>query len=339
MIGWLLVLLGVALVLVLIAVTVRRQAVAREARRVQALGRLAEQLELSLAQLRPPEFRPIEPTAPEPGAVAPFVVAPCPSATGAREPLRQRTERRNVHRAAGSPRFGESEAECLRPCGRIGDERHAITRKERQQLAWIVAAVHCQHGIVALPRAVLHVHVADQDETHARACLPHEIRETLEAPRALVGADRAQHCDGRDAVVGHRQRHLLSGVEGPRVVVFGAFRAHCPRARGAMRNDIDRMVGIVLRQRRPGPSRGREQERRPREKRRVDGAPVDDVDVRERRLRGEAPRAERWVGLRAAIHAIDAEEEDGRAGKRGAAQTGQGGAGTPRTRRGRGRCS
>ena len=48
----------------------------------------------------------------------------------------------------------------------------------------------------------------------------------------------------------------------------------------------------------------------------MDDAPVDDVDVRERRLRGEAPRAERWVGLRAAIHAIDAEEEDGRAGKR-----------------------
>lgn len=93
MIGWLLVLLGVALVLVLIAVTVRRQAVAREARRVQALGRLAEQLELSLAQLRPPEFRPIEPTAPEPGAVAPFVADRLPGRAALLEAVAAEVER------------------------------------------------------------------------------------------------------------------------------------------------------------------------------------------------------------------------------------------------------
>src|SRR6476659_7775176 len=73
MIVWLHVLLGVALVLALIAVAVRRRAVTREARRVQALERLAERLERSLAQVHAPEFRPFEPSAPEPGAMAPLV--------------------------------------------------------------------------------------------------------------------------------------------------------------------------------------------------------------------------------------------------------------------------
>lgn len=70
---WLLALLGVALVLLVIAVAVRRRAIARKTRRVQELGRLAERLERSLAELRPPRFPPIEASTPEPGAVAPLV--------------------------------------------------------------------------------------------------------------------------------------------------------------------------------------------------------------------------------------------------------------------------
>jgi len=73
MISGLLGLLGAAFVLVVIAFVVRRRAVAREARRVQELGRLAERLEVSLAQLHPPRFPPIESSAPQPGAVAPLV--------------------------------------------------------------------------------------------------------------------------------------------------------------------------------------------------------------------------------------------------------------------------
>ena len=73
MIVWLLVLLGAALVLVLIAVTIRRRAIVREARRVQELAHLAERLELSLAQLHPPEFPPIAASAPEAGTMAPLV--------------------------------------------------------------------------------------------------------------------------------------------------------------------------------------------------------------------------------------------------------------------------
>src|SRR5690349_3879233 len=70
---WLLALLGVAVLLVVVAVTVRRRAIGREARRARDLGRIAERLEMSLAQVRPPRFPPIEPSAAESGAVAPLV--------------------------------------------------------------------------------------------------------------------------------------------------------------------------------------------------------------------------------------------------------------------------
>lgn len=73
MIVWLVVLLGAALVLVLVALSVRRRAVARETRRVEALGHLAERLEQSLVEVRPPRFPPFAPTAPAQGGVAPLV--------------------------------------------------------------------------------------------------------------------------------------------------------------------------------------------------------------------------------------------------------------------------
>ena len=93
MIVWLLVLLGVALVLALIAVAVRRRAVTREARRVQALERLAERLERSLAQVHAPEFHPFEPSAPEPGAVAPLVADRLPGRAAFLEAVAAEVER------------------------------------------------------------------------------------------------------------------------------------------------------------------------------------------------------------------------------------------------------
>jgi len=93
MIVWLLVIFGATLALVLIAVTVRRRAIAREARRVRELERLAERLELSLAQLHPPEFPPIEPTAPGPGAIAPLVADRLPGRAAFLEAVTAEVER------------------------------------------------------------------------------------------------------------------------------------------------------------------------------------------------------------------------------------------------------
>src|SRR6185503_12322040 len=55
-------LLTAAVLLVLVAVLVRRRARAREARRLEALAHLAERLEASLEDLRPPTFQPVEAT-------------------------------------------------------------------------------------------------------------------------------------------------------------------------------------------------------------------------------------------------------------------------------------
>jgi hypothetical protein len=57
-------LLAAAVLLVLVAVLVRRRARAREARRREALAHLAERLEASLENLRPPSFQPVEATVP-----------------------------------------------------------------------------------------------------------------------------------------------------------------------------------------------------------------------------------------------------------------------------------
>jgi hypothetical protein len=59
---WLLALLGAAVALVVVLV-VRRRAVARERRRTEAVGRLAERLEQSLGDVRAPTFPPFEPSA------------------------------------------------------------------------------------------------------------------------------------------------------------------------------------------------------------------------------------------------------------------------------------
>jgi hypothetical protein len=63
-------LLAAAVLLVLVAVLVRRRARAREARRLEALAHLAERLEASLEDLRPPSFQPVEATVPPSGGDA-----------------------------------------------------------------------------------------------------------------------------------------------------------------------------------------------------------------------------------------------------------------------------
>jgi hypothetical protein len=89
----LLVLLAAAVILVVVAVIVRRRAIAREAQRARELGRLSEQLGLSLAQLHPPSFPPIEPSAPEPGAVAPLVADRLPGRAAFLEAVAAEVER------------------------------------------------------------------------------------------------------------------------------------------------------------------------------------------------------------------------------------------------------
>jgi type II secretory pathway pseudopilin PulG len=73
-------LLAAAVLLVLVAVVGRRRARAREARRVEALAQLAERLEASLEDLRPPTFQPVEPAAPPRGGTAPLVAERRPDA-------------------------------------------------------------------------------------------------------------------------------------------------------------------------------------------------------------------------------------------------------------------
>jgi hypothetical protein len=90
---WLLVLAAAAVVLVVVAVTVRRRAIAREAQRAQELGRLAERLGLSLAQVHAPKFPPIEPSIPEPGAVAPLVADRLPGRAAFLEAVAAEVER------------------------------------------------------------------------------------------------------------------------------------------------------------------------------------------------------------------------------------------------------
>ena len=71
-------LLAVAGLFVLVALLARRRARAREARRVAALTHLAERLEASLEDLRPPTFPPVEPPAPPSGGDAPLVAERLP---------------------------------------------------------------------------------------------------------------------------------------------------------------------------------------------------------------------------------------------------------------------
>ncbi|HEY1317445.1 MAG TPA: hypothetical protein VGF10_09530 [Gaiella sp.] len=78
MTAWLLALVGVALLLLLVGLRARRRAVALEARRVQALDRLAERLDRSLGEVHPPTFPPFEPTAPAAGSAAPLVAERLP---------------------------------------------------------------------------------------------------------------------------------------------------------------------------------------------------------------------------------------------------------------------
>jgi hypothetical protein len=72
--------------------------------------------------------------------------------------------------------------------------------------------VHGEARIVALPRRVLAVEVADQHEAHALAALARELDEPLESARALVGPDRAEDRDGRHAVVGQHHREPRARV-------------------------------------------------------------------------------------------------------------------------------
>ncbi len=61
------------LMMIAVAVHARRGATAREARRVEALEALAERLETSIVELRPPSFPPIEPSAAPTGDDAPLI--------------------------------------------------------------------------------------------------------------------------------------------------------------------------------------------------------------------------------------------------------------------------
>lgn len=74
---WALALVGLVVLVVLFAtlttVAARRRAASREARRVEALGQLAERLESSIGELRAPGLRPLEPAPAPEGEPVPLV--------------------------------------------------------------------------------------------------------------------------------------------------------------------------------------------------------------------------------------------------------------------------
>lgn len=74
MTAWPALLLALVAVVVLLAIVrARGRAAAREARRVEALGRLAERVETVVGQLRPPRPPPLEPTLPRVPAPVPLI--------------------------------------------------------------------------------------------------------------------------------------------------------------------------------------------------------------------------------------------------------------------------
>ena len=101
MTAWLLALLGAALLLILVAVAFRRRAVARERRRVEALERLANRLELSLGEARPPAFPPFEHPTPAPEGDAPLVADRLPGRAALLEAVAAEVDRAR----AGSTRL------------------------------------------------------------------------------------------------------------------------------------------------------------------------------------------------------------------------------------------
>jgi hypothetical protein len=71
--AWLLSLLAAAVIVLVVALVARRRAVARETRRGEELGRLAEHFEQSLGDVRAPTFPPFAAAAPPSEGVAPLV--------------------------------------------------------------------------------------------------------------------------------------------------------------------------------------------------------------------------------------------------------------------------
>jgi hypothetical protein len=100
-IGWLLALLAAALVLLVVALAARRRTVARETRRVQALERLADRLEVSIAEVRPPTFPPFESPTPADEGVVPLLADRLPGRTALLEGVAVDVE----HAGAGSTRL------------------------------------------------------------------------------------------------------------------------------------------------------------------------------------------------------------------------------------------
>ena len=117
---------------------------------------------------------------------------------------------------------------------------------------------------------------------------------------ALVGTDRAQHRNRRNAVVGKHH---------------GEPRARMPRRRlgNAVRHDPHPSRRVEARERVGRPARRSDQERRALDERPMRLAPRDDVDAGEGRLRGEARAAGRGIGLRTAVHPVGSQERDRRA--------------------------
>ena len=133
--------------------------------------------------------------------VAPLRIGHHPTCSTAAHTLVQRTDRRNEDGTSRRPGLGQRIAERFRPRGWIQDEGHAIVVKEFGQVGRVVSAVYGEYGVVSLPWSMLYVHVADQHEAHPRTARTREGNQPLEPSRPLVRPDRAQHRNGRRAVV------------------------------------------------------------------------------------------------------------------------------------------
>ena len=144
------------------------------------------------------------------------------------------------------------------------------------------------------------VRVTHDDDPQRQAPFADPLRQRLDVARALLRADRAQHADVPDPVVGQ-----LEDVGGATLSVREMRR---PR-----RRNVDPDVREVFRQRVPCPMRRGEYPACLPEKGAMSPAPGDDVDLVQAIEFREAASAGRAVGRSVAIDTRAVDEHDGRA--------------------------
>ncbi len=225
---------------------------------------------------------------------------------GRRHALGQRTERRHDDRASGGPCLRQRQAEGLGSGRRIRDKLHAIVVEQVREVVRIVMPVDRQHRVVALPRAVPDVEVADQHEAYTRSALVRTSATMRSSRRAPLSGPIAPST----ATVGTSSSGRSNAARDAR---SSPAPRRAGRRRRAVRDHLGRALREIAREHRRRPLRRGDEKCALREQVAMARPPRRDVDAGEPGPGAEAARAGRGVGHRAAIHAVGPEERDRRA--------------------------